>query len=278
MTAADSAWQPYLAAFRSRFMLMLQYRAAAVAGFVTQCWWGGIKVMVLAAFYRHATAPAAIPLADAITYVWIAQALFALLPWTGDPDLALLVRSGNVAYDRMRPVDCYGLWYARTLGWLLARVLPRAALMLTAAGLVFPRIGLAAWAWQPPATLEAAFWFALAIALGTLLSAAIIVLVGIGVLASLSDRGINVLLTPLVVVLSGNLLPLALFPDALQAGLRWQPFAALLDTPLRLYFGHLAGASALAAVCTQAMWLALLVGAGRLLMTRALARLQVQGG
>ena len=30
---------------------MLQYRAAALAGFATQCWWGAIKIMVFAAFY-----------------------------------------------------------------------------------------------------------------------------------------------------------------------------------------------------------------------------------
>jgi len=44
------ASRPYLAAFRARFQLMLQYRTAALAGFATQCWWGGIKIMVLAAF------------------------------------------------------------------------------------------------------------------------------------------------------------------------------------------------------------------------------------
>ena len=44
--------RPYVAAFSARFMLMLQYRAAAVAGFATQCWWGAIKVMIYAAFYR----------------------------------------------------------------------------------------------------------------------------------------------------------------------------------------------------------------------------------
>ena len=47
----------YLAAFRARFQLMLQYRAAALAGFTTQCWWGAIRIMVFAAFYGvHASA------------------------------------------------------------------------------------------------------------------------------------------------------------------------------------------------------------------------------
>ena len=50
MTRFRVAARPFVAAFMSRFLQMLQYRAAALAGFATQCWWGGIKVMVFAAF------------------------------------------------------------------------------------------------------------------------------------------------------------------------------------------------------------------------------------
>ena len=48
--------RPYVAAFSARFILMLQYRAAAIAGFATQCWWGAIKIMIYAAFYRASPA------------------------------------------------------------------------------------------------------------------------------------------------------------------------------------------------------------------------------
>ncbi|MBN9322482.1 MAG: ABC transporter permease, partial [Delftia acidovorans] len=90
--------RPYKAAFASRFLLMLQYRTAAYAGFATQCWWGAIKTMVLAAFYGSASASAGAPISleHAITYTWLAQGLFALLPWSGDPDVALAVRTGAV--------------------------------------------------------------------------------------------------------------------------------------------------------------------------------------
>src|SRR5882672_174601 len=137
----DSA-RTYLAAFRARFQLMLQYRAAALAGFATQCWWRAIRIMVFAAFYGVHAAAAPISLADAITYVWLGQALLALLPWVADPEVGQAVRTGGVGYDRLRPLDAYGYWYARTLGWMLARALPRAALMLLAAGIVLPLAGL----------------------------------------------------------------------------------------------------------------------------------------
>ena len=270
--------RPYLAAFRARFQLMLQYRAAALAGFATQCWWGAIKIMVLAAFYGVHAAAAPISLADAITYVWLGQALLALLPWVADPEIGQAVRTGGVGYDRLRPLDAYGYWYARTLGWMLARAAPRAVLMVLAAGLVLPLAGLGAWAWQPPPSLTAALLFVPAFALMTALGVAILMLANIVVAASLNERGVNAILTPLVIVFSGTLLPLDFFPDALRPFLHVQPFAGLVDIPFRIYFADLAGGAALQGLALQAGWTVALIGLGRLAMDRMMRRLEMQGG
>lgn len=180
--------RPYKAAFASRFLLMLQYRTAAYAGFATQCWWGAIKTMVLAAFYGSASASAGAPISleHAITYTWVAQGLFALLPWSGDPDVALAVRTGSIAYDRLRPVDAYALWFVRSAGWIAARVLPRVALMVAFAGLALPLMGLGAWGWQPPAGWAAGLGFAASMLLALLLSTALVMLLNIAAAAALA--------------------------------------------------------------------------------------------
>jgi ABC-2 type transport system permease protein len=272
------AARPYLAAFRARFQLMLQYRAAALAGFATQCWWGGIKIMVFAAFYSAHAAAAPISLTDAITYVWLGQALLALLPWVADPEIGQAVRTGGVGYDRLRPLDAYGYWYARTLGWMLARALPRAALMLLAAGIVLPLVGLGDWAWRPPSGLAPALLFIPAFVLMTMLGAAVLVLANIVVAASLNERGVNAVLMPLVIVFSGSLLPLDFYPDALRPFLHLQPFAGLVDIPFRIYFADLAGGAALQALALQAGWTLVLIGLGRVAMERMMRRLEMQGG
>ncbi|MES1162187.1 MAG: ABC transporter permease [Rhizobacter sp.] len=281
MTSVAATLRPYRAAFLSRFTQMLQYRSAALAGFATQCWWGGIKAMVLAAFYRAAgpeAAGAPLSFGQAVTYTWVAQALLALLPWVGDPEVAQAVRSGAVAYDRLRPVDAYALWYVRSGGWIAARALPRALLMFAFAALLLPLVGLPAWRWLGPADASAALWFACALVLALLLATAMLMLINVAVLATLNERGVTVLATPIVVVFSGNLLPLGLFPDALQTALRWQPFAGLLDIPLRLYFGQWRGVDAAAGLALQAFWVIALIALGRALMARSLRMLEVQGG
>ena len=273
--------RPYAAAFVSRFMQMLQYRTAALAGFATQCWWGGIKVMVFAAFYSgSAVAGAASPmsLAQAISYTWLAQGLLVLLPWLGDPEVAQAVRTGAVAYDRLRPVDAYALWFARSAGWIAARLLPRVALMAAFAAVALPLAGLGEWAWQLPASAVAGMVFLLSVGLALLLSTAMVMLLNVAATAALNERGISAVATPVVIVFSGNLLPLALLPDAWQIALLVQPLAGLFDIPARLYFGQLSGWHAMGGLGLQCFWIAVLVAFGRLAMGRTMRSLQVQGG
>ncbi len=274
------AARPYFAAFAARFQLMLQYRAAALAGFATQCWWGGIKVMVYTAFFTasaHA-ANAPITLAQTITYTWLAQAMLTLNPWSGDPEIAQAIRTGGVGYDRLRPLDTYSWWYVRAAAWMTARALPRSILMVALAGVALPLLGLDAWAWKPPADLVQAGLFLVSLALVVALSSSFVMLMNIVAVATMDERGINTLVAALLIPLSGNLLPLALYPDGLQAFLLVQPFAGFLDIPLRIYFGGLAGPMALAGIGLQLLWTTVFIVAGRVWLSRQMQRLQMQGG
>jgi ABC-2 type transport system permease protein len=273
--------RPYLAALSVRFQLTLQYRAAALAGFATQLWWGGIKVMVYAAFYGSAGAAAAaapISLSQTITYTWIAQAFLVLQPWTADPEVSQAVRTGGVGYDRLRPVDAYAYWYARSVGWMLARVAPRAALMMLTAALVIPLLGLTDWSWRLPAGPLAATAFLVSLLLAALLSGAFVMLLNVLVAATLNERGVNTIAMPLVILLTGNLVPLALWPEPLQPFLIAQPLAGVLDIPCRIYFGALTGPEILFGLALQLFWTAALVLIGRAALAAVMRRLQVQGG
>jgi len=273
-----TALAPYLSVFAARFQLVLQYRAAALAGFATQCWFGVIRILIFAAFYAGGAAGQPLSFADAVAYTWLGQAFLAFLPWSGDPDVAEMVRSGSVAYERLRPVDTYGWWYARLLAWSLARVAPRAGLMFALAGLVIPLAGLGKWGLAPPPSPQAAVLFALSALAMVLLSTAMMMIINIIVVAAMNDRGANTLAAPLVNVLSGMVVPLAFFPDAWKIPLRLQPFAGLVDIPYSIYFGGLAGREALVGIALQVAWTAVFVLLGRWWLGRAMARLQVQGG
>ena len=63
--------RPFLAVIGARYRMLLQYRAAAFAGFATQLFWGAIKLMVLAAFYGVASAEPPMSMTQIIAYVWL---------------------------------------------------------------------------------------------------------------------------------------------------------------------------------------------------------------
>ena len=46
-------------------------------------------------------------------------------------------------------------------------------------------------------------------------------------------------MTGVVIVFSGLIIPLPLFPDWLQPLLYWQPFRGLADVPYRIYGGNI---------------------------------------
>jgi ABC-2 type transport system permease protein len=269
--------QPYVAVFRARFQLLLQYRAAALAGFGTQCWWGAIKVMVFTAFLSGAVA-SPMTIRQAVDYIWLGQALLMMLPWSADQELARMVRSGDVAYERLRPLDTYAYWYARALARRTAPPLLRAIPLVLLTGVGLPVLGFGEWGLSAPAGFAAAALFAVSMVFVIALASAFSTLLDLLVVATLSERGVNTFVAPLATVFSGSLVPLPLLPDWMQPIMRYQPFAGLLDFPLRIYSGQLAGSEAVAAMVRQAAWVIVFIAIGRALTVRVMTHLQTQGG
>src|SRR5215472_14196959 len=198
-----SSIRPYLAVFAGRLQVMLQYRTAAIAGFITQLWFGIIRILIFAAFYAGGAVHAPMSLGNVVTYTWLGQAFLVFLPWAADPDVAEMVRTGAVAYERLRPVDTYAWWYMRALAYSVARALPRAALMFAFAAALLPMIGLGKWSLAPPPSLAAAGLFVASGVGMVLLSASIVLAINIIIVRTLDDRGPNLLVASFVNLLSG---------------------------------------------------------------------------
>ena len=103
---------PYLAILSARFRMLLQYRAAALAGLGTQLFWGLIRVMVYEAFYRSSSAPQPMSLEDTVTYLWLTQAMLHLIPFRLDAEIGDGPRR-HAGLRLARPMDLYWAWYAR---------------------------------------------------------------------------------------------------------------------------------------------------------------------
>jgi len=265
-----AAFRPYLSILGARFRVLLQYRAAAVAGFGTQLFWGLIRMMIFTGFYASTTRAQPMSLPQVITYVWLGQALFAMLPWSLDAEIRAMIRSGAVAYELVRPLDLYSWWYCRCLAARVAPTLLRSLPLFCVAGIFF---GLQA----PPSWSSGIAWFAATVG-SLLVGCAFSNLMNISLLWTITGDGISRLVPTLVFALSGMLLPLPLFPNWAQRILAFIPFRDMVDLPFRLYVGQIPAVDAGSVLAQQIAWTLILMFFGRWLLARGLSRLVVQGG
>lgn len=260
----------YYSIIKARISILFQYRSAAFAGLATQIFWGLIKTMVLQAFFNGASGAQPISLAQALTFVWIGQALLQLLTWKLDPEVENQVKTGNVAYELVRPLDLYWLWYVRGIAMRVVPTLMRCLPVFIIAALFFDL--------PAPVSLWAGLAFITSVSFSFLLSSAITTLVIISLFWTLSGEGIQRMLPHLSVLLSGMIVPLPLFPDWMQPFLSFQPLRGLIDIPCRLYTGVIPVSEAFYYFGFQLLWTALIILFGRMLMNKAIHRLEIQGG
>ena len=264
----------YLAFFRLRFSMGLQYRAAALAGMATQFVWGAMEILMFRAFYLadknafpmtfHATA----------SYVWMQQAFLALfMVWMMENDIFDAITDGNIAYELCRPVDIYPMWFARSLASRFSRAVLRCMPILLTAALLPAPYGI-----MRPVNLSAFLLFLLTMLLGVLVTVSFCMLIYITCCFTISSMGIRIIAASAVEFLSGAIIPLPFFPEKICRILELLPFASMQNVPLRIYSGDLAGNDMWKAVCLQIFWLMVLTMTGSILNAFAMKKITIQGG
>ena len=140
------------------------------------------------------------------------------------------------------------------------------------------------------ASIMCASWPTLPASLPALLTALAALLLGLTCVTALENitmaftmrtldfRGMQALLNLLMMTLSGNILPLTLFPDSWQPVITALPYAQLLDAPIRLYTGEYSPEQAPGILLLQAGWILVLVLAGNWFWRRNQQKLVLQGG
>ena len=260
----------YLSVFRMRLRMETQYRGAVLGGIVCQIFFGLILIAVYRALY--AGKPQSLPLSHVTTYVWLQQAFFRML-LASDAELMDKVRTGGIAYDLCRPVSLYGFYYARIMAQKLMGSLLRALPML-----VFAALLPEGWGITLPVSVSALLLSLTALLFGLGCVCAMENITMAFTMRTMDPRGFQAMLNLLMMILSGNVLPLTLYPDSWQRVITLFPYAQMLDAPIRLYTGEYAIRQAPEVLLLQCGWTVLLVVAGVMFWKRNQHRLIIQGG
>ena len=264
----------YISFFRMRFALGLQYRAAALAGMVTQFFWGGMNVLMYNAFYESEPSAFPMTLEATVTYVWLQQALLLLFAaWLIEHEIFDDIVSGNVVYELCRPIDLYDMWFARSVANRLSRAVLRCFPILIVAAFLPAPYGLCA-----PASAVHFVLFLVTCVLGFLVTVAFFMLVYALTFFTISPSGLRMLITSVVEFFAGAIIPLPFFPDGLKRVMELLPFASMQNVPLRIYSASMSAGEIGRAIALQLFWIAALIAAGRAFCALAMKKMTLQGG
>lgn len=264
----------YLSFFRIRLVNGLQYRAAAYAGVATQFSWGFMYIMLYQTFYKTNPSMAPMEFSQLSSYIWLQQAFLALfMTWFLDNDIFNLITSGNVAYELCRPLDLYNIWFAKSCATRLSKAMLRC----------FPILIIAFFLPEPykftlPHSFSAALLFIIAMFFAFIVVVAYGMLVYIFTFYTISPMGVRITLVMAADFLSGGLVPLPFLPDWLNKYIYLSPFAAMQNTPFRIYNGDILINDAAFAILLQCFWAIILVFTGKYILSKALKNVVVQGG
>lgn len=264
----------YISFFRLRFAMGLQYRTAALAGVVTQFFWGFMEILVLRAFYEADPAAYPMTIEGTCCYIWLQQAFLALLSVnTFDRELMNCVTDGGIAYELCRPVSVYDMWFARNLAVKTSQAMLRCVPILAVVIFLPKGYGLTA----PRDALHfILFLWTLFMGLSVLIATQMIIYMIM--FFTLSVEGVKSFFGAVMELLTGAVIPIPFFPEEVQRALELLPFGAMQNVPYRIYSGDLAGTQMGRAVLMQIFWFAVLSALGKVLMHRAERRVVVQGG
>ncbi len=262
--------RPYVELAKRSFQKHLAYRAANIAGILTNGFFGMIYVFIYMALLRERGQLGGFDAHDAATYVVISQSLLMAMSAFGNRELSDSIVRGDVVTDLSRPIDFYALWAAIDLG--------RAMYYLIFRGIPTFAIGWVLFRVQIPRHVDTWLWFLISILAGMAVSFSFRFITNSLALWTTDARGIQYLTNTFVLFFAGFVIPLNFLPAPLQTVVHLLPFRSMAYLPISIYLGKTSGGALARALAMEAAWLVVLVLLGRLMLRRMFRRLTIHGG
>ncbi len=222
------------------------------------------------ALFRSNGPQAGFTLPGMITYVTLALVMSLIYNVDGAYVIREKIREGSIAIDLMRPISLPLYVFADTIGQTLFSVVQIVPALLLS--LLIVRI-------QPPVDLLATAGFLVSVVFGFLLNYFIDLIMATITFWTMETFGVQIMAQFIVSLLSGQLVPLALFPRGpLQNFVLALPFGGLYNVPISIYIGRITGAAIATNLLEQLIWVLVFGVAASLLWRIGERRVVVQGG
>lgn len=260
----------FLELTKRSFQRQLSYRAATIAGLITNFFFGLLRAAVLIALFAERQEVEGISLIGAITYTAITQATIGYLSLFSWYDIMRSVYTGDVASDLLKPMNYYTFWLAQDFGRAVAAFFTRGLIIIFAYA-IFVRISY-------PQTLIQ--WAALiaALILSWLVSFSWRFIINLAAFWIPNATGIGRFFFSLSLLLSGFLMPLRFYPEWVIQFSAFTPFPSTVNAVVEIYLGVLSTPEIITTLTVQVFWVVLLFIIGQIILRAGTRRLVILGG
>lgn len=265
----------YLAYFKIKFLNELQYKVAALAGIFTQFAFGFMYIMLFTSFVNN-SGSSDMSSNQIVTYIWLQQAFYIMFAfWSIDKEIFESISSGNLAYELVKPVKLYNIWFAKTLAFKLGKTILRIVPIFLICTLpFFGEFRMAA-----PVSIIAVIWFVITIVFSIILFLSYIMIIYVLTIRSISPLGVRITFALIGDFFSGGLIPIPLMPETVKAILRFTPFYYIQNIPYNIYNGYISGnLEIIKIIGIQIFWITILIVFGKWVMNKSMKKIVIQGG
>ena len=269
--AASQSLRNYLEYSRIGFVNILAFRLRYYTGVATYLINVTVYYFIWKALYTtDAEFAHGFSFEDMVTYVAVGWVIRSVYFNNIDQNMASDVMEGAIALSMLKPVTIQARYIGQALGEAGFRLLLLTAPTALVLTLIFPV--------QPPAGAAYFLLFLVSLLASVFLMAALNFLIGTSAVRLKSILGLLRAKFFVLELLSGLLVPMTMFPPAVQTALSYLPFQHIAYTPLRIYLGKLSLAEVREALFVQLVWVGVLVILGGWFWKAMSRKITIHGG
>jgi ABC-2 type transport system permease protein len=260
----------YLAILRGSLQVHMAYRSGFFFTILNNLIYLGIAFYLWRSIFQGREILRCMTFNETFLYIALASSIFVMLKTWTDWEMAFQIRQGSIIMTLIKPLNLQLFCMSQAAGFSIGNFV--AITLPTVLALIF--IFKVSFVWG-----VGLLFFPLGIVLAFLLNSAIDYIVGLTSFYTESIWGISSVKEIIVLFLSGSLIPLPFFPEAVQKVLAWLPFQAMYHLPLTMvtHPDQPVGVY-LQAIGVQVAWVAILFFVSRQYYKQAVKVLRVSGG
>ncbi len=209
-------------------------------------------------------------MAQMTTYVILSRVLSSQFSGGINMEFADWIYEGTIGMELLRPVSLFFNLFAKRMGEFLFFVLFK--------GLPITLLSLLMMGGSAPFGATQFLLFGVSVLISIGLMFFIEFMVGLCSFYTFNNHGLRFMKSSLLSILSGGVVPIFFFPEAIVKVLNYMPFAGMVSVPIQIYMGKYGVVESIKYIALQILWCFFLFGLAKIFYTKSIRKVVVQGG